>query len=97
MRQLENWPWSSYLATCGQAHRPDWLQCNFILSLFSARRSQAVSKYIAFVIAGKGLPSVWDNLKGQIYLGSEQFIEQVQSAPRRVLQPRAESACLLCS
>lgn len=79
VRQLDNWPWSSYLATCGQTPSPNWLQCDFILSLFSARRSLAVTKYIAFVHAGKGLPSLWDNLKGQIYLGSEQFIEQMQA------------------
>jgi len=78
VRQLENWPWSSYLATCGQAAKPDWLQCDFILSLFSTRRSHAVAKYISFVQEGKGLP-VWDKLKGQIYLGSDAFIEKMQT------------------
>lgn len=32
-----------------------------------------------FVRAGVGLPSVWDGLQGQIYLGSEAFIERMQS------------------
>lgn len=31
------------------------------------------------VRAGVGLPSVWDKLQGQIYLGGEKFIEQMQS------------------
>ena len=66
-------------ATCGQVARPDWLQCDFILSLFSTRRSHAVDKYNAFVQEGKGLPCVWDKLKGQIYLGSDAFIEKMQA------------------
>jgi len=79
VRRIENWPWSSYLATCGQVAKPEWLQCDFILSLFSTRRSHAVAKYIAFVQEGRGLPCVWDKLTGQIYLGSEAFIEKMQA------------------
>jgi hypothetical protein len=78
VRKLENWPWSSYLATCGQATRPEWLQCDFILSLFATQRARAIDKYITFVHEGKGLPSVWDNLKGQVYLGSDEFIKKMQ-------------------
>ena len=58
MRRLEQWPWSSYLATCGQAAKPEWLQTDFILSQFSTQRSRAIAKYSPFVHEGKGLPSV---------------------------------------
>jgi REP element-mobilizing transposase RayT len=75
VRRLEQWPWSSYLATCGQVSRPDWLQCDCILSQFSAQRSRAIAKYAAFVHEGKELPSVWQQLRGQIYLGSDAFVE----------------------
>jgi len=32
-----------------------------------------------FVRADVGLPSAWDGLQAQIYLGSEAFIEHIQS------------------
>jgi putative transposase len=98
VRQLENWPWSSYLATCGQAEKPDWLQCDFILAQFSAQRARAIGKYIAFVHEGKGLPSVWDQLQGQIYLGSPAFVEKMQTLvdkqPTLTEIPRAQRRAL---
>ena len=40
IRQLDQWPWSSYPATCGRVAKPDWLQTDFILSQFSAQRAR---------------------------------------------------------
>ncbi len=31
-----------------------------------------------FVLAGMRLPSIWDNLGGQIYLGKEAFVKKMQ-------------------
>ena len=45
VRKLEQWQWSSYLATCGQAPKPDWLQCDFILAQFCVQRASATAKY----------------------------------------------------
>jgi putative transposase len=81
VRKLENYPWSSYLATCGQASVPAWLHVDAILSQFAAQRSRAIAKYVEFVhdaASDKGLPSVWSALQGQIYLGSEAFLKRVQ-------------------
>ena len=33
--------------------------------------------YIDFVRAGVGLPSIWDHLTGQIYLGGEAFVQRM--------------------
>ena len=79
VKRLEKWPWSSYLATCGEAARPEWLDCEFLLSCFSTQRARAVSRNVAFVHEGRGVPSVWEQLQGQIYLGSETFITKMQS------------------
>jgi len=38
-----------------------------------------VKGYGDFVRTGAALPSVWKHLKGQIYLGSEAFVERLQS------------------
>jgi putative transposase len=78
VRKLENYPWSSYLATCGQASVPAWLHVDTILSQFSAQRARAIAKYVEFAHQGQGLPSVWSALQGQIYLGSEAFLKRVQ-------------------
>ena len=99
VRQLDNWPWSSYLATCGKAPKPDWLQCDSILSQFANQRSRAIAKYVEFVHEGKGLPSVWDQLRGQVYLGSETFVEKMQAIvdkqPTLTEVPRAQRRALV--
>jgi putative transposase len=79
VRRLEQWPWSSYAATCGQTPKPDWLNTDFILSQFGVQRARAIAKYVAFVHEGKGLPSVWGALQAQIYLGSEAFMQKMQA------------------
>ena len=65
---------------------------------------QARLGYLDFVRADVGLPSVWDDLKGQIYLGSEAFIERMQSnvspgqsldeIPRKQCRPPAKPLAL---
>jgi REP element-mobilizing transposase RayT len=77
---IGDWPWSSYPAMVGQAPSPAWLQTDWILGQFGQQRNRARSAYMDFVHAGVGLPSVWDHLKGQIYLGSEAFISRMQSS-----------------
>lgn len=79
VERLENWPWSSYHATCGQAAAPDWLQTDWVLAQFSRQRAAAIRKYIAFVHEGARLPRVWTQLQGQIYLGSDVFVKTMQT------------------
>jgi putative transposase len=69
------WPWSSYTATASDAPAPQWLQTDWLLGQFGNRRRQAVAKYVEFVRAGVELPSFWEQLKGQIYLASDEFAE----------------------
>ena len=78
VKRLEAWPWSSYIATCAQAESPPWLQTDWLLAQFGQRRSSAISKYVAFVHEGARLPSIWGQLRGQIYLGSDAFVKKMQ-------------------
>ncbi len=78
VKRLETWPWSSYLATCGHVDAPHWLNADWILGQFSTQRAAAIRKYIQFVHEGARLPSVWAQLQGQIYLGSESFVKAMQ-------------------
>jgi hypothetical protein len=79
VQRLETWPWSSYLATCGQAIRPEWLQTDWILAQFGRQRASAIENYVQFVHEGARLPSVWSQLQGQVYLGSETFVKKMQA------------------
>jgi putative transposase len=96
--RLEQWPWSRYLATCGQADKPARLQTDFILSQFAAQRAWAIAKYVAFVHEGVKLSSVWAQLQGQIYLGPEAFVKKMQALvdkkPSLTEVPRAQRRAL---
>ncbi len=98
VRRLEQWPWSSYRASCGQAAQPDWLQVDFVLSQFGAHRARAIAKYVAFVHEGARLPSVWGQLQGQVYLGSKAFVVKMQALvdkkPSLTEIPRAQRRAL---
>ncbi len=76
--RVEKWPWNSYQATVGKVKSPDWLAVDSLLANFSQRRSIARNAYAKFVEEGLGRPSPWEKLRGQIYLGSEKFMEMMQ-------------------
>lgn len=78
VREAGAWPWSSYGTMVGTGVAPPWLQTDWILGQFSPQRGRAVKKYIDFVRAGVGLPSLWDQLSGQIFLGEEKFLQRMQ-------------------
>jgi REP element-mobilizing transposase RayT len=73
--KIDHWKWSSYRATAGMVPVPEFLTVGWILSQFGMSRSAALAGYRAFV--REGLESrPWEKLTGQIYLGSESFIEE---------------------
>ncbi|MGB9094011.1 MAG: hypothetical protein WCB93_07840 [Gallionella sp.] len=78
VKDVSDWPWSSFAAMTGRQVAPDWLETDWILGQFSAQRRHAIKLYVDFVRAGVGLPSIWDQLSGQVYLGSEAFINGMQ-------------------
>jgi len=62
----------------GEAVSPTWLQTAWLLAQFSKKRKIAIRKYTDFVRDGVGLPSLWGDLKQQIYLGDDNFVAQMQ-------------------
>jgi putative transposase len=78
VKDVAAWPWSSYAAMTGTQAAPAWLQTDWILGQFAEQRRRAINLYVDFVRAGVGLPSVWDQLSGQVFLGSETFIKRMQ-------------------
>ena len=74
VKNIKSWEWSSYNAMTGEVPALLWLESNWILLQFSRQRKRAIEKYIDFVREGVSLPSVWDHLKNQIFLGSDKFV-----------------------
>ena len=54
---------------------PPYLTIDWLLSQFSLQRAAAQRKYQAFVDEGIGQGSPWEELRGQVLLGSERFVE----------------------
>ncbi len=89
-RRVENWKWSSYRATAGLAPVPAFLTVDWILRQFGATRSEAQARYRAFVRAGVG-NRPWEQLRGQIYLGDDEFVKRHAQAPAELTEvPRAQ-------
>ena len=84
VRNPGDWSWSSYRAMVGEAQKPRWLETDGLLAQFSPKRALARRRYSQFVAEGVGRESIWTDLKGQIYLGDEGFVKQMQ---RKLEQP----------
>jgi REP-associated tyrosine transposase len=84
----EEYKWSSYLAMMGRAPVPSWLATDDLFAHFGDDREAARARYRAFVADGidrQGNP--WTGLVGQIYLGSESWIERTRE--KLELKPRS--------
>ncbi len=78
VRAAKDWPWSSYRATAGFTTAASCLTTDWILSGFAKTRKVSQQRYRDFVKQGKNQPSPWKSLKNQIYLGSNQFVDDMQ-------------------
>ncbi len=63
---------------------PAWLQVTAVLQLFDSNVSEAQRAYRKFVADGKGKGSPWEQLRGQIFLGDDAFLDRMD----RLLQGR---------
>lgn len=79
VKHAEDWPWSSYRATVGLTKASEFLTTDWVLGQFRSERGEAQARYRTFVAEGLNV-SPWEKLRGQIYLGSDQFI---QALPQR--------------
>ena len=70
----DKYAWSSYRATLGLDPIPSALSIDWVLGQFAKTKSVARQRYAAFVKAGIGQGSPWEDLKGQVLLGSEAFV-----------------------
>lgn len=78
---LNGYRWSSYGAYVGSCDQPEWLTCQSLWQRMGGSRPQAARAYRQYVEQGL-LEDVslelWQNLKGQMVLGDEEFVSKVQ-------------------
>ena len=79
VKKPADWKWSSYRASMGLEPSALWLSADGLLALFAKRRSLAQQRYAQFVAEGIKGASPWSNLKGQVFLGDEQFVNRMQA------------------
>jgi REP element-mobilizing transposase RayT len=77
VRSAKDWPWSSYRATVGLATAHPCLTVDWVLSEFDKEKRDACERYRVFVQEGKNQPWPWASLKNQVYLGSDEFVEDM--------------------
>ena len=95
------WAWSSYRATVGEAERPAYVTVDWTLGQFAKQLHTAQERYRVFVAEGRSQPKPWNQLKGQIYLGTENFVAKhqpdrvIRDIPRRQTQAQRPSLLML--
>lgn len=78
VKEPGGWPWSSYRASMGLVEADEFLAVDGLLAQFARRRSIAQARYAQFVKEGTNAPSPWEQLRGQVFLGSDDFVEKMQ-------------------
>lgn len=78
VRQPERYRWSNYRATAGLEPAPPWLSREWVLAQFGARRVVAERQYQQFVHASNRMTSPWEQVRGQVVLGAEAFVAELQ-------------------
>ena len=77
VRSVKDWRWSSYRATAGYDESDACLTTDWVLAGFAKTKNVAQQRYRDFVQQGKGQPSPWQKLKNQIYLGDDEFVNDM--------------------
>jgi len=76
----EAWRWSSYLPTIEKKSPPPFLFTQTILSRFSSKnRALAIERYKAFITSESREKFTWRDLRFQVFLGSDYFIEKIRN------------------
>jgi putative transposase len=77
--KVDDWKWSSYQAMLEPELAPEWLATEWLLSQFSNSQKNSTAAYRDFVGAGADAAPIWAELKGQIFLGSEDFLLEMRA------------------
>jgi putative transposase len=76
VRSVGDWSWSSYKATVELEAAPVWLNVQSLLVAFGHQKNKAIGAYALFVSQGRDQSSPWSQLRNQIFLGDESFVDE---------------------
>ncbi len=76
VNQVEEWPWSSYRSVISCDNSPSWLDTDWLLSQFGKHSKVAMKNYQQFVYQGINNSSPLENVRHQLLLGSDDFVEK---------------------
>jgi REP element-mobilizing transposase RayT len=76
IRYLERYPWSSLSGYLNPQKKQSWISYDAVLSQVGGSRK----RYREFIAEGirSGYPTPWEDVKGQVVLGEEGFVERVK-------------------
>ena len=80
VKSPQSYAWSSYRPTMGLDSIPPGLSTIWVLGQFAKTQAVARRRYADFVQSGVSQASPWGELKGQILLGGETFVEKLAPA-----------------
>lgn len=80
----EAWRWSNYTATAQMTSAPEFLTVDWILGCFADEGKEAAECYREFVSNADSGSSPLDKVKGQLFLGGEDF-------EKRLIEPLTET------
>jgi REP element-mobilizing transposase RayT len=83
VERLEDWKWSSYRATTGEEQPHACLSRDWALGQFSRTRANAEKEYRHFVKWGIGKEAIWNEVKGQLILGEDDFVDSLTDHLKR--------------
>jgi len=82
----QDWPWSSYRALTGTRLAPPWLDATTVHGMLLGRtpvtpadQQQAARLYAELVATARDAPLWASNLRQQVYLGDDAFVERMQA------------------
>ena len=81
LSRLRRYRWSSYRAYVGLSQAPGWLECDGVWGLSGGKRTEQRQRYRDYVeeAVREGLgKSPWEQLKEQVVLGGEEFLETLR-------------------
>jgi hypothetical protein len=79
VRSAWEYRWSGSRATAGLSATPELLCTDWLLAQCGVERAAAQRRYRRFVVEGVTHPAPWEELRGQIFLGQEGFVEAMRA------------------
>ena len=73
--------WSSYRSSLGLTVKPEWLECDEILSLGGGQKGEQRRRYREYVARAvrEGLEkNPWEEVREQVVLGSQEFLRRLR-------------------